>query len=212
MNFPIPTIPNAAKGDTLDNLRNILSPSINISSFQRKVGHLEKELNKLMEYKVKIRASGTLDELKETLGSRFKALDLHPSEVLNDILVLIEEFKNISNASKFRIFLSTVDSNMCRKFHTDINDLRMICTYLGKGTLWLSEEGLDRDFLINQNREKDFVPESKYIKNAQAGEVLILKGALYHNGEAVIHRSPAIEGLGEKRLLLRIDTNESFVI
>ena len=41
------------------------------------------------------------------------------------------------------------------------------------------------------------------------GDIVILKGALYPESKAIIHRSPTIEETGKKRLLLRIDTNES---
>ena len=45
---------------------------------------------------------------------------------------------------------------------------------------------------------------------AQTGAVAVLKGAIYpqKNTNAVVHRSPAIEETSEKRLLLRIDTND----
>ena len=41
--------------------------------------------------------------------------------------------------------------------------------------------------------------------------VVLLKGALYPKAgtRAIVHRSPTIEESGEKRLLLRIDTNDN---
>ena len=41
------------------------------------------------------------------------------------------------------------------------------------------------------------------------GDIIILKGALYPEANAILHRSPTIEENGEKRLLLRIDTYEA---
>ena len=46
--------------------------------------------------------------------------------------------------------------------------------------------------------------ESKYVN---AGDVVLLKGALYPGANPILHRSPSIEELGKVRLLLRIDTN-----
>ena len=34
---------------------------------------------------------------------------------------------------------------MCRRFHTDVNELRLLCTYSGPATLWLPEAAADRD-------------------------------------------------------------------
>ena len=206
MNLNTLTRSNASIGNTLESLGRIHGPSVNIAIFQRSVHHLEEELNRLLESQVKIRVAGTLQEIEDALASNFAALGLEGSEVLADIMTLIDGFKSITKAYKYRVFLATVDSNMCRRFHTDINDLRMICTYLGKGTLWVDEEGLDRDLLHAQSQKPEFVQADECIRYSRAGEVLILKGALYPNGEAVIHRSPTIEDLGEKRLLLRIDS------
>ena len=203
---------NAAIGNTLDNLQRIHDSHVNIAILQRSVGHLERELNMLLESQVKIRVSGTTEEIEGALAPEFKALGLERSEVLADIMTLIGGFKDITKAFKYRVFLATVDSNMCRRFHTDVNDLRMICTYLGKGTLWVDEEGVDLDHLHAQSQKPEFEPAEECIRHSQAGEVLILKGALYPNAEAIIHRSPTIENLGEKRFLLRVDSfTDTFV-
>lgn len=212
MDIISPAIANASIGNSPSILKSILDPSINITVFKRSVLHLENELISLIENNVKIRVSGTPGEIRDTILIRLGDLNINASGVINDIMALMGEFGDITQASQFRVTLTTVDSDMCRRFHTDINDLRMLCTYLGKGTLWVSEGGWDRNFLDQQSRDKEFVPESKYIQQAKAGEVLILKGALHPTGEAVLHRSPSIEELGEKRLLLRIDTNERLAI
>ena len=128
---------------------------------------------------------------------------------LRDILSLLHHFSQVTNASSFRILLATVDTNMCSKFHTDINDLRMLCTYVGPGTLWLSDE---TEYRHARNKGGNGNSESlneAEIQQAGTGDVVILKGALYPKSNAVLHRSPSVEKTGEKRLLLRIDTNES---
>ena len=205
-------VSNAYIGNTLAELSEIHDPAINITICQRSVGYMEKELSSLLEAKVKIRASGTPAEIQQTLLTELQGLNLSAGNVLNDIDHLLGTFQQITQAKEFRVLISTVDSNMCRRFHTDINDLRMLCTYLGKGTLWISEENLDYKELAMQSKEKEFNPDPQHIRYAQAGEVLILKGALYPNGNAVMHRSPAIEDEGGTRLMLRIDTNRSISI
>ena len=93
---------------------------------------------------------------------------------------------------------------MCRKFHTDVNDLRMLCTYVGQGTLWLPDEAVKNEEY--RTRRDEIVIDEDLIQQALTGDVLILKGALYPEANAVIHRSPTIEETNERRLLLRIDT------
>jgi len=50
----------------------------------------------------------------------------------------------------------------------------------------------------------------KNIQQAKTGAVILLKGALYpkKGTNAIVHRSPTIEESGERRLLLRVDTND----
>ncbi|HAA11799.1 MAG TPA: hypothetical protein DCE41_08925, partial [Cytophagales bacterium] len=58
--------------------------------------------------------------------------------------------------------------------------------------------------------EEELVLDADSIQQAETGAVIILKGAIYpkEGTQAVLHRSPTIEESGERRLLLRIDTDE----
>ena len=82
---------------------------------------------------------------------------------------------------------------MCRKFHADYNQLRLLCTYLSQGTLWLTDN-LQKDILLKDD-----------IQQLDTGDVAILKGELCPNAKPVFHGSPEIESSNEKRLLLRVD-------
>jgi len=128
--------------------------------------------------------------------------------LLSDISKLLGIFEAITKAQSFRLFLATVKTNMCRKFHTDVNSIRLLCTYTGQGTLWLPDEALDQMALRSVRKNQDIDPDQKYIQQVRTGDVVLLKGALYPDGHPIMHRSPSIEESGEHRLLLRIDTNE----
>lgn len=151
--------------------------------------------------------SGTVEEISNFLDAYFTAELPEQKILLDDILGLLELFKQVSKTSSFRLLLATINTNMCRKFHTDINNLRMLCTYVGPGTLWLPEEAINHRAL--RAKRSDFILDKNLIQQVDTGDALILKGALYPESKAIIHRSPTIEETGEKRLLLRIDTNES---
>ena len=130
--------------------------------------------------------------------------------IKNDVISLLNLFKEITESNGYRILLATINSNMCRKFHTDINDLRMLCTYKGPGTLWLTENNINRKALESRCENNNIALDENKIKQAETGSVVLLKGALYpkEGTNAIVHRSPTIEESGKKRLLLRIDTNE----
>ena len=102
--------------------------------------------------------------------------------------------------------LTGVKTDMCRKFHSDINDLRILCTYYGPGTLWLPKETIDKKAYSAD--KDDFIIDESLIQQVATGDAVILKGALYRNSDPVLHKSPPVEAQGEQRLLLRIDTNE----
>ena len=91
-----------------------------------------------------------------------------------------------------------------------MNDLRMLCTYSGPGTLWLKEDNIDREALHASTDNEPIALDERMIQQVRTGDLVILKGAIYpkEGTKAAVHRSPAIEESGERRLLLRIDTNE----
>ncbi len=120
--------------------------------------------------------------------------------LFEDISILLTHFKKTTKASAFSLMLATIKNNMCRKFHTDVNDLRLLCTYSGRGTLWAPDVAIEKD-------QQDVSINKAYIQEVKTGDFCILKGALYPNAEPILHKSPAIEKDNEIRLLLRIDTN-----
>ena len=193
---------NASFGRELSALMDIHKEEKNIAIYQRDISPLHKTLHNLEDQSIECRAIGSITEITETLDTYFSD-HLPKSKVLqNDIIDLLYRFQEVAKVDSFRIYFATIDNDMCRKFHTDINTLRLLCTYVGPGTLWLSDE------IADQDPDQDFIHEED-IYQVETGNVLILKGALYPNAKAVMHRSPSIESKGSRRLLLRIDTNET---
>ena len=88
----------------------------------------------------------------------------------------------------------------------------MLCTYSGPGTLWLSEKNLNREALDYLKSNNSIVVNDDFINQVSTGSVAILKGGLYprKGTKAIVHRSPNSQESQQKRLLLRIDTNELF--
>jgi len=201
-------ISNAALGKKAAVLHCIHDSEINIATWQRSVSHLKNALEALLETGISIRSTGTPAEILKVLGSYFDHLGPLKAGLIQDISDLLKTFQAVTQANEFRVFMSTIESNMCKRFHTDINSLRMLCTYSGKGTLWAAEFRGEGNAALSRKEDGHVEPDPNCIQQAETGDVLILKGALYPNGEAVMHRSPSIEAEGGVRLMLRIDTNE----
>lgn len=130
--------------------------------------------------------------------------------LLKDIVRQLSLFSQIAQSTSYRLLLATIKSSMCRKFHTDINDLRLLCTYSGLGTLWLTEDNVNRKALDTYGDNECIVLDESRIQQAETGSIVILKGAIYpqEGTVSIVHRSPSIEETGQRRLLLRIVTNE----
>lgn len=203
---------NASLGDSVSALKRIHEPELNIAVQQRSIDHLAKDLQILVKNDASIKIMGNAGQVLEVVQKHFEHYDLSESPVISDIENLLGVFQEVTGSIEIRFLLDTVRNNMCKRFHTDINDLRLLCTYWGAGTLWIEESGDERDEILV--REPGTAPNTnpECIRQAKAGDILILKGALYPNGQPVIHRSPPIEADNGVRLLLRMDTNENLFI
>tara|TARA_B110000046_G_scaffold163821_1_gene179017 strand:+ start:66 stop:728 length:663 start_codon:yes stop_codon:yes gene_type:complete len=201
---------NAAMSNEESILGEIHKAEKNIAIYEREIPELIPEIRELMKNTVKLELNGTLSEIKKAIITQFK--DHFPTfkALPKDILELLNLFNNVAGSSTYRLLLATVNTNMCRRFHTDINDLRLLCTYSGPGTLWLTEDNINRNALDSDDEEKCIAIDQEQIQQAKTGDAIILKGAIYPKADtkAIVHRSPTIEESGKTRLLLRIDTND----
>ena len=199
---------NWAIGNFISVLDDIHESHVNIAIYNREITLLTTEANSLLEKDIKLRLSGNIDAIINEVHQTVSPIDF--PAITNDIKSLLHLFKKVSKAKSFRLFLATIDNTMCGKFHTDINDIRLLCTYRGSGTLWLKEENVNREALSSFGNNGSIAIDKNDIQQAPTGSVVLLKGAIYPKEEtkAIVHRSPTIKENSNKRLLLRIDTNE----
>lgn len=149
-------------------------------------------------------------EVGAQIEKMFVAKSVHPinelSALIEDMQLLIYQFAAICNAEYVRVHLKTVANDACRKFHIDGYDLRLLCSYAGPGTEWTSNDNVNRKYLgLGENEQ--IIKDWSYINQLNSYDVAILKGELPHQrtGKGIVHRSPAIELTGARRLVLRID-------
>jgi len=198
---------NVLRCDDLSGLVTIHETKINIAICQRNLPQLTNEALALTGVMGDVSLSGSPAQL-------IRQLEYHPdlsghAALQHDITMLVRQFAELTGATRLRLLLATVNTNMCRRFHTDMNDLRLLCTYTGPGTLLLPEEAADRRTLGAGGDNDNIVRDPEAIIMAGETDVVVLKGALYPKDgtKAAIHRSPTVEETGHTRLLLRIDTN-----
>jgi len=114
-------------------------------------------------------------------------------EFIDDLLLLSQMLTCLMDCSAVGFRLKLLQQAMCPRFHTDHVALRLLVTYSGAGTEWLSEapgSGRDRSQQMPQQ--------------LGAAEVALLKGSAWHGNAAgaIWHRSPAA---ASPRLLLSLD-------
>ncbi len=206
MSIPQSEVSNAIVGNCSTKLHQIHNSHINIAIYDRDIAQLSYEIEKALNQKIEVRVSDDIDKIFQKIENELREFTL----LKNDITSLLNLFKDVTKADSFRLLLATVNTNMCRKFHTDLNDLRMLCTYSGPGTLWLPEDNVNRKALDTCGDNDCIVLDENKVQQAPTGAIVILKGAIYPQDgtSAIVHRSPTIEETGQKRLLLRIDTND----
>lgn len=108
--------------------------------------------------------------------------------------------------------LASVATDMCRKFHTDWVGLRLLCTLLGPATEWIDDADVDRSCLGRldlglDDANRAILRPGARVQHTVPGDIILLKGDAWpgNEGRGAVHRSPPIEDLGEKRLLLKLD-------
>lgn len=198
-----------------ERLSSIVKPDINFAIWQRNISSFldnwTREINwhktETLEGEIDI---DSLEEFEDDLFSELskwrKGLPDMTRWIAQDMALNVKLFMQTTSKKRVFIKIEPVSSDMCRLFHVDNNDLRMLCTYVGQGTLWLPNNNANRKFLGKGNNQ-DIVIEPLNIFQAQKLDVLILKGELYPENKVggAIHKSPPLKQ-GERRLLLKIDS------
>lgn len=148
-----------------------------------------------------------LHEDVTSLLQRFRALLLGPRG-------LFEDDVNRSPGRHVLVRFAGITDDACRKFHSDRVSLRLITTYVGPGTEWLTEGHVwraDPRELPNCVHAANalIAPHPEHIERNSPGDVAILKGLTHPHVvsghvPAIVHRSPPIGGSGVARVVVTI--------
>lgn len=147
--------------------------------------------------------ASTLAMLPQTLAASLDSAGYlrHGARILleTDITALASRFAHVMGIDAVDLRLDRITTNACRKFHADYVKARLITTYAGSGTQWLSEA-------VPPGSEPS---DLRNIRQLRAGDVAIFRGWNWSEASAAIHRSPPIEGTGEERLVLVINPSRA---
>jgi len=192
--------------------KRILGENVNLFCWKRtsddRVNNYLEKLSKkdLPAIKYSVTDSNLQDKLNEARVLWDQKYNSGGDSFWKDVFQLAKDFLDFSIDGKATIHMNLIDDNACTKFHTDAYELRLFTTYYGKGTEWLPEQATNRKAL---GRSNDLiVKDTAKIQRMKAFEVGILKGEPRHKKNSlpgIVHRSPSIEKMGEKRIILRID-------
>ncbi|WP_298670710.1 DUF1826 domain-containing protein [uncultured Sphingomonas sp.] len=105
----------------------------------------------------------------------------------DEIAMLARRFAAIMACDAVTIRLEIIETDACRRFHTDNVAARLLTTLHGPTTQWIVADAPDT------------------IRQLPAYGVAVFKGRRLAERPEILHRSPPIAGTGDTRLLLVID-------
>lgn len=145
----------------------------------------------------------SLDELPDLPGK---------AAMIRDMSGMLAIYADLLGCEHIGMRLEIVDQAMCPRFHVDRTGIRMLCTYRGPGTEYLTEAAADRGRLGAASMGLDDEISGVILDPAGMGQaptfsVVLLKGALWQGNECLgaIHRSPKVPQAQCPRIALVLD-------
>ncbi|WP_299458536.1 DUF1826 domain-containing protein [uncultured Microscilla sp.] len=196
-----------------DTLTEIQAPHRNLAILERTISVELQNFLYLLQKETQvpvIQETLPVNRLKQILNNylqQFRMLDTRGYQALiEDIYQLVWQFSQLVQQSHIKLYFAKIETSMCRLFHTDANELRLLCTYWGAGTQWVDNDNIHPRFCgASSNAER--IKDLSKVLSVKTYDVAILKGALHDHiaTNAIMHRSPPLDK-NQCRLLLRLDT------
>ncbi|MDP5293313.1 DUF1826 domain-containing protein [Oceanimonas sp. CHS3-5] len=120
----------------------------------------------------------------------------------DDVQQLAEMFACLFDLKRVGLRLASLQTAMCPRFHVDRLPCRLVSTYSGPGTHWLTTP--QRDQLLAEGGK-----EPEQWQQLAVGDVALMKGDGWQGeeGRGLWHRSPPVP-TGYRRLFLSLDFGE----
>jgi hypothetical protein len=184
-------------------LETIAAPMVNLAVWQRRMpsGALAEAIKLVVGHQGAVLIEDRPAQIETALAAAIRAACWPDLPCLcADAADLGQRFAAIMGPEALSLRLEIIDGDACRKFHADYVTARLITTYVGPGSEWLSNE--DAAGLASG------VPSGQLaVRRVRSGDVALFKGRRWSDSP-IIHRSPPIEGTGQRRLVLVINPAE----
>jgi len=133
------------------------------------------------------------------------AIDDHNRQMqglwIEEMAALVGIFAGLMGNETPRVRLDHIRTDGCRKFHVDTMTVRLLCTYIGQGTQWLSASEQPK-----HPRDDDNQPDPDGIHHLPRFAVGLYKGNRHPTHQPdIYHRSPPLGPSGQSRFVLCID-------
>lgn len=187
-------------------LSDVYQPTVDFAIWQREFNdELKQDIETLLQKQTRFSFRVILkpEEVADWLKAKWPSMHLKAFQA--DVQKLVTMFADLFDQSDVGMRLELVDKTLCPLFHVDKVIARMVTTYHGAATEWLSEDNINRQALQLRDHENVMRDKSK-LQSANAGEVLVFKGQKWpgEDVQGVVHRS-AQATLENRRLLLTLD-------
>lgn len=182
-------------GESPQVLTEVLQDGVNLAVWQRQLPvHVADFAQVLLSLGQPLAESLTLELQPDDDGPALRGLaaayaDLQGYEgFICDVRWLVGAYACLLDARRVGLRLRALEGAMCPRFHVDHVPARLICTYAGPGSEWLT------------------APDAVQVEQLSTGDVAVLKGErwLGNEGHGLVHRSPAVPA-GQRRLMLTLD-------
>ena len=115
---------------------------------------------------------------------------------------ICEIFCDVQNSIAIGFCLTS--KRECSRYHVDNVSQRLLVTYAGKGTEWISEDCADRDAYFSGSPNEKIIKEKCKVQFVDQWNVALFRGAPH----GLLHRSPD-DALYKSSILMRLD-HESY--
>jgi hypothetical protein len=205
-----PALPEIRFAEQPDDLRAILSNDTNMVIWRRSPSLVVRSafgalLPRMQgEFRAMVSEQNFTQQLDRYLQS-FDTTPLQREIICGEIGLLLSLMLSLSSERSVQMVFNHIDTDHCRLFHADHNHLRLVCTFVGKGTEFLLNEDVNRAGL-GTGTNAGHIP-GRPIQRLNSYDVAIMKGNLFPGNadRGLVHRSPPITAEDTGRIFLAID-------
>ncbi|WP_339650627.1 DUF1826 domain-containing protein [Halopseudomonas pelagia] len=209
----MPATPCQVAGTEVETLLDILRDEVNLAVWQRQLDPA------VLHFAQAVLASGSVlaetytwtqedpqaaDKVKLPGFAQLVAGVPGYAQFIADIAYLVSLFACLLDARTVGVRLRTLDKAMCPRWHVDKVPVRLVTSYAGPGSEWLSEQDSPRQQLGGPAVDPYMKDDAAHA--LACAEVALLKGERWqgNEGRGLVHRSPGLPA-GQRRLLLTLD-------